>query len=65
MKKINKLLMIAKCEAMRKDEAEIANVFERLSMDQLKELAFGDPSESRVQEILAAVDGLHLLESGR
>lgn len=64
MKKINKLLMIAKDEARRKDEAEISKVFERLSMDQLKELAFGDPSESRVKEILAAVDGLLLLESG-
>lgn len=64
MKKIDKLLLIAKDEARRKDEAEIVKVFERLSMDQLQELAFGDPSESRVQEILAAVDGLHLLESG-
>lgn len=64
MKKINKLLMIAKDEAMRMDEAEKRKVFERLSMDQLKELAFGDPSESRVKEILAAVDGLHLMESG-
>ena len=64
MKKINKLLMIAKDEARRKDEAEKRKVFERLSMDQLKELAFGDPSESRVKEILAAVDGLLLLESG-
>lgn len=64
MKKINKLLMIAKDEAMRMDEAEKRKVFERLSMDQLKELAFGDPSESRVKEILAAVDGLLLLESG-
>lgn len=49
---------------MRMDEAEKRKVFERLSMDQLKELAFGDPSESRVKEILAAVDGLLLLESG-
>lgn len=64
MKKIDKLLLIAKDEARRKDEAEISKVFERLSMDQLQELAFGDPSESRVQEILAAVDGLLLLESG-
>lgn len=64
MKKIDKLLVIAKCEAMKKDDAEIAKVLQRLSMDQLKELVYGDPDENRVREILSSVDALHLLESG-
>lgn len=64
MKKIDRLLVMAKCEALRKDDADIAKVLQRLSMDQLKGLVYGDPDESRVREILSSVDGLHLLESG-
>lgn len=64
MKKIDKLLLIAKGKAQGQDAASIARVLQRLSTDDLEELAYGEPEESRVREILASVDGLHLLESG-
>lgn len=64
MKKIDKLLLIAKGKAQGQDAAAIARVLERLSTDDLEELAYSNPNESRIHEILASVDGLHLLESG-
>ncbi|MBQ7785917.1 MAG: hypothetical protein IJ381_07205 [Clostridia bacterium] len=62
--KINKLLVLAKREAKRREHAEIEKVFQQMTTDQLEEIAYGDPSENRLREILASVDGLHLLESG-
>lgn len=64
MKKIDKLLLIAKGKAQGQDAADIARVFARLSTDDLEELAYSNPNDSRIHEILASVDGLHLLESG-
>ena len=62
--KINKLLVVAKREVKRREHAEIEKVFQQMTTDQLEEIAYGDPSENRLREILASVDGLHLLESG-
>ena len=64
MKNINRLLVSARREARRREQAEIEQVFQRMTMEQLQEIANGNPSESRLHEILASVDGLHLLESG-
>lgn len=62
--KINRLLVMARHEARRRDQAEIEQVFQRMTTEQLREIVYGDPTESRLREILASVDGLHLLESG-
>ena len=62
--KINRLLAMARREARRRDQAEIEQVFQRMTMEQLREIVYEDPTESRLHEILASVDGLHLLESG-
>lgn len=35
-----------------------------MTIEQLREIAYDGPTDSRLREILAAVDGLHLLESG-
>lgn len=64
MDKINKMLVIAKVEAQRRERVDIDQVFERMTTEQLQELAYGEPSETRIHEIFASVDGLHLLESG-
>lgn len=62
--KINRLLAMARQEARRRDQAEIEQVFRRMTMEQLREIVYEDPTENRLREILASVDGLHLLESG-
>ena len=62
--KINRLLAMARREARRRDQVEIEQVFQRMTMEQLREIVYEDPTESRLHEILASVDGLHLLESG-
>lgn len=62
--KINRLLAMARQEARRRDQAEIKQVFRRMTMEQLREIVYEDPTENRLREILASVDGLHLLESG-
>lgn len=64
MKKIDKLLLIAKGKACGWDAVVITRVLELLSTADLEELAYSNPNESRIHEILASVDGLHLLESG-
>lgn len=64
MQKINKLLTVAKAATSRKEHAQIKQVFARMTTDQLRELVYCAPSESRVHDILASVDGLHLLEGG-
>lgn len=62
--KINRLLVMARQEARRRDQAEILQVFQRMTTEQLREIVYEDPTESRLRDILASVDGLHLLESG-
>lgn len=64
MKNVNRLLVSARREARRREQAETEQVFQRMTMEQLQEIVYGNPSESRLHEILASVDGLRLLESG-
>lgn len=62
MTKLEKLISIAKQQAAQKAKQTEAAIYDRMSIDQLKELAYGNPSEERIIEIFASVDGLHLLE---
>ena len=68
MKQIDKMLAIAKHEALweaeRKSHEELENAISRMTTDQLRELVYDDPSDERLKEIFASVGGLHLLESG-
>lgn len=68
MPRIDKLLATVKREASdrarHREHEEIEQTISRMTTEQLKELAFGDPSEDRVKEIFESVGGLHLLESG-
>lgn len=62
MTKLEKLISIAKQQAAQKAKQTEAAIYDRMSIDQLKELAYGNPSEERIIKIFASVDGLHLLE---
>lgn len=64
MKQIDRLRMKIKQESKCRERMEIEQVFRRMSMDQLLEIVYGNPSDSRLHDILESVDGLHLLESG-
>ncbi|MGN0745615.1 MAG: hypothetical protein ACI4ML_02945 [Aristaeellaceae bacterium] len=64
MRKVDRLLMMARETARSYDRRAIDAVFARMTTDQLRELAENDPTEERLREILASVDGLWLLESG-
>lgn len=62
MTKLEKLILIAKQQAAQKSKQTEAAIYDRMTIGQLKELAYGNPSEERITEIFASVDGLHLLE---
>lgn len=62
MTKLEKLILIAKQQAAQKSKQTEAAIYDRMTIGQLKELAYGNPSEERIIEIFASVDGLHLLE---
>ena len=62
MTTLEKLISIAKQQASQKAKQTEAAIYDRMTTDQLKELAYSNPSEDRIHEILASVDGLHLLE---
>lgn len=68
MKQIDKMLVIAKHEALweaeRKYHEELENAIGRMTTDQLRELVYDDPSDERLKEIFESVGGLHLLENG-
>ena len=64
MRKIEKLLVNARETERRYERQAIDKVFKRMTMEQLRQLAFDDLTENQVREILASVDGLFLLESG-
>jgi hypothetical protein len=64
MKKINRMLASARSMARNEEREAIESVMQRLSMPQLLELVYCEPSETRVHEILASVGGLHLLKDG-
>lgn len=63
MQRIDKLLSTARRNASKGNE-ELIKAISRMTTEQLVELVDGDPSEDRLEEILASVGGLHLLESG-
>lgn len=64
MKKLDKLIEEVRTKAERKHEAKERAVYNRMTLEQLLELAYGNPSDERIREILASVDGLHLLGGG-
>lgn len=62
MTKLEKLILMAKQQAAQKSKQTEAAIYDRMTIGQLKELAYENPSEERIIEIFASVDGLHLLE---
>ena len=64
MNKIEKLISIARQKSRYKRETEIREIYGKMSVEQLEELAEGNPTEERIKEIFASVGGLHILESG-
>ena len=64
MKRLDKLMKVAKGRAKLKEQQEVRQVFGRMTMAQLKELSSDSVTHGRVWEILASVDGLWLLEEG-
>lgn len=64
MKRLDKLMKVAKEKADIKAKEKVRQVFGRMSMAQLKELANENVPYERIREILASVDGLWLLEEG-
>lgn len=68
MRKINKLLAIAKNESLwnaaRNSREELESAFCRMSTDQLIELAYSDPTDQRITEIFDSVGAVRLLGSG-
>lgn len=51
-------------QADTKAQIRKKEVFERMTTEQLNELVNGNPSDERIKEILASVDGLWLLKEG-
>lgn len=64
MKKLDRLVKAAMVQADTKAQIRKKEVFERMTTEQLSELVNGNPSDERIKEILAAVDGLWLLKEG-
>lgn len=56
MKKVEKLISIARQKAACKARQTEAAKYSRMTIEQLKELAFGDPSEDRIKEIFDSVE---------
>lgn len=63
MNKIEKLISIAKQKTSSKRKTEIQKIYGRMTIEQLEELAEGNPTEEQIREIFASVGGLHILES--
>lgn len=64
MGKIEKLISIARQKSSGRQKTEIREIYGRMTIEQLEELADGNPTEERIKEIFASVGGLHILESG-
>lgn len=56
--KIDELFAMVKS----KREVEEQKVYNRMTLEQLQELACGSPDDARIRKILVSVDGLWLLE---
>lgn len=64
MDKIEKLISTARQRSSCKLKTEIREIYSKMTIEQLEELADGNPTEERIKEIFASVGGLHVLESG-
>lgn len=64
MTKIDNMLINARHRAVYSDSEKWGKIMERMTTDQLYELVEGDPTDERIRDILASVDGLYLIESG-
>lgn len=64
MGKLEKLISIARQKSSSRHKTEIRDIYGKMTMEQLEELADGNPTEERIKEIFASVGGLHILESG-
>lgn len=62
MTKLEKLISKVKQQAAQKAKQTEAAIYEKMTLEQLRELAYGNPDEERIIEIFASVDGLDLLE---
>lgn len=63
MDKIDKLISIARRKSICNQEIRSQEIYDRMTVAQLKELLYENPTEERIKEIFASVNGLHLLES--
>ena len=61
MKRLDKLIEEAHVKNVSRSEAEKRAVYNRMTLEQLHELACGNPTDERIREILTSVDGLYLL----
>lgn len=68
MNKLNRMISGAKREALlyaeRKQHKELIAAIGRMTTDQVKELAEGEPTDDRIKEIFESVGSLHLLKAG-
>lgn len=62
MKKVEKLISIAKKKAYTRSKLNEREIYDRMTTEQLKELVDGNPTQERIKEIFSSVGGLHLLE---
>lgn len=64
MTKLDSMLIAVKRCAASYGIEEWRRIMGRMTTEQLYELVEGDPTDERIREIFASVDGLHLIESG-
>lgn len=64
MTKLDSMLIAVKRRAASYGVEEWKRIMGRMTTDQLYELVEGDPTDERIREIFASVDGLYLIESG-
>lgn len=64
MTKLDSMLIAAKRRAVSYGAEEWRRIMGRMTTEQLYELVEGDPTDERIRDIFASVDGLHLIESG-
>lgn len=64
MTKLDSMLIAAKRRAVSYGVEEWRRIMGRMTTEQLYELVESDPTDERIRDIFASVDGLHLIESG-
>ena len=60
IKKVEKL--ISKAKKLNVKNNEDRKIYDRMTIEQLKEIIYGNPTDERIKEIFSSVDGLYLLE---